>query len=132
MLLHQLQPIHKPKQKKRVGRGGAHGFHCGKGGEGQKVRAGRRMKPIIRELIKKYPKLRGYRFKAKKETFTLLRFMLHISDFVSAIPDTQCNVALWNILQRNGSKSPRIKWLSSLCMFHNMRYNSTEKDINSY
>ncbi len=66
MQLHQLQPIHRQKQKKRMGRGGVHGFHCGKGNEGQKSRAGKRMKPIIRELIKKYPKLRGYRFKGIK------------------------------------------------------------------
>lgn len=63
MQLHQLNPIHKPHKAKRVGRGGKKGTYSGKGIKGQNSRAGRRFKPIIRELIKRYPKLRGYRFK---------------------------------------------------------------------
>jgi large subunit ribosomal protein L15 len=61
MQLHELQPKHKNKDKKRVGRGGKKGTYSGKGNKGQKSRAGRKMVPIIRELIKRYPKLRGYR-----------------------------------------------------------------------
>lgn len=49
-----------------MGRGGKRGSYSGKGLKGQKARAGRKMVPIIRELIKKYPKLRGYR--AQKKT----------------------------------------------------------------
>ncbi len=61
MQIHELQPKHKAKAKKRVGRGGKKGTYSGKGMKGQKSRAGRKMVPMIRELIKKYPKLRGYR-----------------------------------------------------------------------
>lgn len=61
MQLHELQPKHKNKGKKRVGRGGKKGTYSGKGNKGQSSRAGRKMVPIIRELIKRYPKLRGYR-----------------------------------------------------------------------
>jgi len=57
--MHQLQA--KSKRKKRIGRGGKKGTYSGKGLKGQKSRAGRKMVPAIRELIKKYPKLRGYR-----------------------------------------------------------------------
>ena len=64
MQLHQfLKPIHKEKRPKRVGRGGKRGTHSGRGVKGQSSRAGRKMKPIIRELIKRYSKLRGYKFK---------------------------------------------------------------------
>lgn len=62
MQLHQLKPRHKKQQRKRVGRGGKRGTYSGKGMKGQKSRAGKRMKPAIRNLIKRYPKLRGYRF----------------------------------------------------------------------
>ncbi len=65
--IHQLKPIHKSKKPKRIGRGGKRGTYSGRGIKGQKARAGRKLKPIIREIIKKYPKLRGYRFKAKKD-----------------------------------------------------------------
>jgi len=61
MQLHELKRKHKNRNKKRVGRGGAHGTYSGHGMKGQKSRAGRKMVPIIRELIKRYPKLKGYR-----------------------------------------------------------------------
>jgi len=63
MQLHEIKPIHKLKKRKRIGRGGKHGTYSGRGVKGQSARAGRKMKPIIRELIKRYPKLRGYKFK---------------------------------------------------------------------
>ncbi|MBZ1345070.1 MAG: uL15 family ribosomal protein [Candidatus Nealsonbacteria bacterium] len=65
MQLHNLHPIHKMKKPKRVGRGGKKGTYSGHGIKGQRARAGRKLKPIIRELIKRYPKLRGYKFKSK-------------------------------------------------------------------
>ena len=61
MQINQLQPKHKSKNRKRVGRGGKKGTYSGKGIKGQASRAGRKMVPIIRELIKRYPKLKGYR-----------------------------------------------------------------------
>lgn len=62
MQLHQIKPKNAKMKKKRVGRGGKKGTYCGKGMKGQKSRAGRRFRPDIRELVKRYPKLRGYRF----------------------------------------------------------------------
>ncbi len=61
MQIHELQPKHYSRNKKRVGRGGRKGTYSGHGMKGQKARAGRKMVPIIRELIKRYPKLKGYR-----------------------------------------------------------------------
>jgi large subunit ribosomal protein L15 len=61
MQTHQLQPAHKSKDRKIVGRGGKKGTYSGRGGKGQTARSGRKMTPIIRELIKRYPKLKGYR-----------------------------------------------------------------------
>jgi len=61
MQIHELKPKHKKPDKKRVGRGGKKGTYSGKGNKGQKSRAGRKMVPIIRELIKRYPKLKGYK-----------------------------------------------------------------------
>ncbi len=61
MQTHQLKPNHKSADRKIVGRGGKKGTYSGKGGKGQTARAGRKLAPIIRELIKRYPKLKGYR-----------------------------------------------------------------------
>ncbi len=67
MQIHELSPKHKQKKSKRIGRGGKKGTYSGKGMKGQKSRAGRKMKPAIRSLIKRYPKLRGYSFNPLKE-----------------------------------------------------------------
>jgi large subunit ribosomal protein L15 len=72
MQLHQLKRETKIKKKKRVGRGGKKGTYSGRGIKGQKSRAGRKLKPIIREILKKYPKLRGYRFKEKKDDYEIV------------------------------------------------------------
>lgn len=66
MQLHQIKPIHKNKDKKRVGRGGKRGTYSGRGIKGQKARAGHKIRPEIRDFIKKIPKKRGYRFKSIK------------------------------------------------------------------
>jgi large subunit ribosomal protein L15 len=47
------------KKSKRVGRGGTRGKTAGRGTKGQKARAGHRIRPHIRDTIKKLPKLRG-------------------------------------------------------------------------
>lgn len=67
MLLHEIKPKHKRKKGKRIGRGGKRGFYSGRGVKGQLTRAGRKTVPSIRQLIKKYHKLRGYRFKSRQE-----------------------------------------------------------------
>jgi len=64
MQLHQIKPTHKHKGKKRIGRGGKRGTYSGRGIKGQKARAGAKIRPEIRDFIKKIPKKRGYRFKS--------------------------------------------------------------------
>ena len=47
----------------RIARGGKKGTTSGRGTKGQKSRAGHNIRPAERDMIKKMPKLRGYRFK---------------------------------------------------------------------
>jgi large subunit ribosomal protein L15 len=47
-----------------VGRGGKRGKTSGRGTKGQKARAGHKIRPAVRDIIKKLPKLRGYKFKS--------------------------------------------------------------------
>ena len=67
VLIHQIKPIHKKKRKKRVGRGGKKGTYSGRGIKGQKARAGAKIKPALKEMILKFPKLRGHKFRSFKE-----------------------------------------------------------------
>ena len=64
MQLNQLKRVHKNKDSKRVARGGKRGKTAGRGTKGQKARAGHRIRPELRDIIKKLPKHRGYNFKA--------------------------------------------------------------------
>lgn len=60
MQLHQLQPKHKTKNKKRIARGGKRGTYSGRGQKGQKSRAGAKIRPAERDLIIRIPKRRGF------------------------------------------------------------------------
>lgn len=60
MQLHTLKRQHPNKEKVRVGRGGKRGKTSGRGTKGQKARAGRKIRPEVRDMIKKIPKRRGF------------------------------------------------------------------------
>ena len=62
MQLHTLKRKTKNQKKKTVGRGGTRGKTSGRGTKGQNARAGHKKRPQLRDIIKKLPKLRGYRF----------------------------------------------------------------------
>jgi len=75
MQLHTLIPKHKRPAKKRIGRGGKKGTYSGRGMKGLGARAGGRPAPVVRELLKRYPKLKGYRGvkrQRKPQSVTLL------------------------------------------------------------
>ncbi|PIS34844.1 MAG: 50S ribosomal protein L15 [Parcubacteria group bacterium CG08_land_8_20_14_0_20_43_9] len=72
MRLHQIKAKHSDKKRRRIGRGGKRGTYSGRGMKGQKSRASRHYEPIIRGLIKRYPKLRGYRFGASSEPIAIV------------------------------------------------------------
>lgn len=67
MQTHSLQPNTKSRSKKTVGRGGTRGKTSGRGHKGQNARAGNSNRPAMRDIIKKIPKLRGYRFNSIQE-----------------------------------------------------------------
>ncbi|MFA6251181.1 MAG: 50S ribosomal protein L15 [Candidatus Paceibacterota bacterium] len=64
MQLHTLKREHPNKKSRQVGRGGTRGKTSGRGGKGQTARAGNKRRPQMRDIIKKLPKQRGYRFKS--------------------------------------------------------------------
>lgn len=57
-MLHKLST--RNRRKKRVGRGGARGMKSGRGNKGQKSRAGRKIRPALRDELARIPKRRGY------------------------------------------------------------------------
>lgn len=66
MQLHELSKT--TTKKKRIGRGGKRGTYSGKGNKGQKARTGNSMRPALRDIVKRFPKTRGYQFKTSSKT----------------------------------------------------------------
>ncbi|OGG82291.1 hypothetical protein A3H77_00890 [Candidatus Kaiserbacteria bacterium RIFCSPLOWO2_02_FULL_56_11] len=60
MQLNTLKPRHIKARPAPVGRGGKRGKTSGRGGKGQTARAGHKVRPELRDLIKKLPKRRGW------------------------------------------------------------------------
>jgi large subunit ribosomal protein L15 len=59
MQLHEVKSKTKRQRSRQVGRGGKRGTTAGRGTKGQKARAGHKIRPEIRDMIKKLPKQRG-------------------------------------------------------------------------
>lgn len=111
MQIHELSPKHKSQKKKRIGRGGKKGSYSGRGVKGQKARAGRKLKPFIRDWIKKYPKLRGYRFKGKKEEITIVNIDVLERKFQEGEIVSPQILVEKRIVRKVKGKTPRVKIL---------------------
>ena len=84
MQLHTLKRNTQRKTKQQVGRGSKRGKTSGRGQKGQASRAGRKMRPEIREVIKKIPKLRG-RGKNINKSFEVRPAIVNLRD-LTAVP----------------------------------------------
>jgi large subunit ribosomal protein L15 len=115
MQLHELKPIHKFKKAKRIGRGGKRGAYSGKGVKGQRARAGRRLVPVIRGLIKRYPKLKGYRFSASPEKSKIVVLNLDKLDkkFNSGETVNPQTLLEKKLIRRIKGKVPQVKILGT-------------------
>ncbi len=72
MQINTIKRENPNKKARQVGRGGTRGKTSGRGMKGQTSRAGNKTRPQIRDIIKKLPKLRGYRFNSHKTKFTVV------------------------------------------------------------
>ena len=113
MQLNELKPRSPRKTKKRVGRGGKRGTFSGRGTKGQKARAGHRIRPELRDIIKKIPKLRGYRAKRKEWRKASVDIAALDKHFQSGETVTPSELAKRGLISRAGSKLPAVKLLGS-------------------
>ena len=111
MQLHQLNPQFKKKGKKRIGRGGKRGTYSGKGVKGQKSRAGRKMQPIMREIIKRFPKLKGYRHVTKAQDNVAVGFD-SLEKFQAGEKITPQSLLEKGIIRNIKGKTPQVKILA--------------------
>lgn len=111
MQIHNLKRKNANKKARQVGRGGKRGKTAGRGTKGQLARAGHKVRPEIRDIIKRLPKLRGYSFKS----FEIKPEVVNLADIESAFGagETVSPAALLEkgLVRKAGGGRPRVKIL---------------------
>ena len=116
MQIHQLKRIHKNKKTLKVGRGGKRGKTAGRGTKGQKARAGRKLRPELRDIIKKLPKLRGRgknSFLSIQEKPIIINLEVLEKGFESGDTISPTTLVSKGVFKLYKGKSPRIKILGN-------------------
>lgn len=112
MKIHNLKRVTKNRKTAIVGRGGKRGKTSGRGGKGQTARAGHKMRPEWRDIIKKMPKLRGYAFKSIQSKFVVVNLAQLESAFSNGDKVTPKTLVKKNILETRLGKNPKVKILA--------------------
>lgn len=113
MQIHNIQRKNPNTAARQSGRGGKRGKTAGRGHKGQKARAGHRIRPEIRDQIKKLPKLRGYRFASIQTAphgVNLAKIEKNFKEGETVSPATLLEKKL---VKRQGGKLPLVKILGS-------------------
>lgn len=113
MQIHNVKRVTKNKKTALVGRGGKRGKTSGRGGKGQTARAGHKVRPEMRDFIKRMPKLRGYAFNGRNQKASVvnvadLELLFSNNDVIN--PST---LVKSGILEIGAGKNPRVKILSN-------------------
>ncbi|MGB4076320.1 MAG: 50S ribosomal protein L15 [Minisyncoccia bacterium] len=118
MQQHTLSRKTAQTKSARVGRGGTRGKTSGRGTKGQKARSGRKMRPEMRDLIKKIPKRRGYgknRSRTVRPRPAVMPVNLSALEEVFSAGDTITPAVLVKkgVVRARAARAPRIKILGT-------------------
>jgi large subunit ribosomal protein L15 len=100
----------------KVGRGGKRGKTAGRGTKGQKARAGRKLRPELRDIIKKLPKLRGRgknSFLSIQEKPIIVNLDILEKEFGNGETVSPTTLVSRKVFNLKKGKSPRIKILGN-------------------
>ncbi len=111
MQLHQIKTTNKKKTRKRIGRGGKRGSFSGKGMNGQNSRSGNNREPIIRGIIKRYPKLRGYRFNSHNTNGVVINLLDLEKNFKAGETVSPKSLLDRKMIDKENGRLPRVKIL---------------------
>ncbi|MFA6397391.1 MAG: 50S ribosomal protein L15 [Candidatus Paceibacterota bacterium] len=113
MQLHEIKRKTKNRKKKYIGRGGSRGKTSGKGHKGQNSRAGRKKRPELRDIIKKIPKKRGYRFTTTQQKPVAINLSTIDKLFKDGEKVTPNSLFSKNIIKKLGGRISLIKILAT-------------------
>ena len=114
-MFNTLKPTTENKKRKLVGRGSKRGKTSGRGTKGQKARAGHKIRPMMRDIIKKLPKLRGRGKninKAFRTTAVAINFSVINAQFPNGGRITPATLHAKGVLRREGGTFPKVKILA--------------------
>ena len=112
MKIHNLKRVTKNRKTAIVGRGGKRGKTSGRGGKGQTARAGHKVRPEWRDIIKKMPKLRGYTFKSYQGKFVVVNVGQLEHVFSNGDSVSPSILVKKGILETRLGKNPKVKILA--------------------
>ncbi len=112
MRIHELKRRTPNKKSRQIGRGGKRGKTAGRGTKGQKARAGHKIRPEIRDRIKKLPKLRGYKFASISEKPHVVNLKDIEQNFESGATVTPATLVEKGLVRRSKGKIPVLKVLA--------------------
>jgi large subunit ribosomal protein L15 len=113
MQIHNIKKNKANKTSIKVGRGGKRGKTSGKGHKGQNARAGNSGRPEIRDMIKKLPKLRGYRFNSIQENYVPVNLKRLEESFKNGEKVTPKTLLSKKVINRKSGKTPKVKILGT-------------------
>lgn len=116
MQIHNLKRKTPNKKTMIVGRGGTRGKTSGRGGKGQTARAGHKVRPEWRDIIKRMPKLRGYSFQSitgVKNPVTAVNLNLINDAFKDGATVKPSTLFVAGVVEQYKGKNQKIKILGS-------------------
>lgn len=114
MQLHRLQSRTRFRRGQRIGRGGKRGTTSGRGTKGQKARAGAKIRPALRDIIKKLPKLRGrgkHSFRSFRPKAAIINIQELEAHFTNGETIDQTALIRKGLVRTIGGRTPMVKVL---------------------
>jgi len=111
MQSHNLTRRTTMRKSRRVGRGGKRGTYSGRGVKGLGARAGGKARPEERDIIKRFPKLRGYRFTQFRQKPVVVNFDAVAKRFGDGEVVSPASLLACGLISRVNGKTPAVKIL---------------------
>ena len=122
MQIHEVKRNTKQKKHTQLGRGGRHGKTSGRGGKGQTARAGAKLRPAMRDIIKKIPKLRGYRFAGIVAPHVPVNLNAIERAFKAGETVTPATLLEKKVIKTKNGKVPQVKILALGTLSHKLSF----------
>ena len=131
--LHEIRPRIKRIKAVRIGRGGKRGTYSGRGIKGQKARAGHRIRPAERDILKRIPKLRGYKFRSFRQKPAIVNLQDLEKIFKKGETVSPESLLQKRLVRRFRGRTPMVKilgkgMLTSSLVFKGVLFSKTAKE----